>query len=197
MSHLTESILSTASQLSEGAPLVSKQFLHLGSRAAIDQVLSRLARSGQLLRVSRGVYVLPVKSRFGVRPPSVSKIVEAFAQAKGEQIASHGAASANALGLTTQVPVRSVYLTSGRTRRLKVGAQKIELQHAPTWQLALANSPAGQVIRALAWLGPDEGRARLPELKRKLQPDERRALVAACAQVPSWLAEQLGTFVNA
>ena len=47
----------------------------------------------------------------------------------------NGAAAANALGLTTQVPMRAVYLTSGPSRRLKLGAQMIEIRHAPIWQL--------------------------------------------------------------
>jgi hypothetical protein len=197
MTTLAETIVKTASQLAEGAPLVAKEFLHLGSRAAVDQALSRLARRGRLLRVSRGVYVRPVETKFGVRPPSVSKVVEAFAQVKGEQLAPHGAATANALGMTTQVPVRSVYLTSGPNRRLRLGAQEVELRHAPAWQLALPNHAAGQVIRALAWLGPKEGRERLPALGQKLLPSERLELAAARAQLPAWMAQQVGAFVNA
>ena len=197
MSTLAESILNAASQLAEGEPLVAKLFLHLGSRAAVDQALARLARSGQVLRISRGVYVLPVRTKFGVRPPSVPKVVEALAHAKGEQVAPHGAASANALGVTPQVPMRTVYLTSGPSRRLKLGAQEVELRHAAPWLLTLPENAAGQVIRALAWLGPEQSRVTLPELTRKLQPSDRQALLAARVKVPSWMAEQLGAFVNA
>lgn len=196
MTTIAESIMKEASERAEGTPLLAKEFLHLGSRAAVDQALSRLARQGRLLRASWGVYVRPVETRFGVRPPSVSKVVEALAQVKGEQFAPHGAATANALGMTTQVPVRTVYLTSGRSRRLKLGAQEVELRHAPAWQLALPNQTAGQVIRALAWLGPKEGRERLPALGQKLSPGERRKLVAARAQLPAWMAQQVGAFVN-
>ncbi|MCV2367017.1 DUF6088 family protein [Roseateles oligotrophus] len=39
---------------------------------------------------------------------------------RGEAIVSHGAGAANALGLTTQVPMRAIYLTSGRCRSLKL-----------------------------------------------------------------------------
>jgi len=67
MSQLTQSILSQAQSLPEGGLLSPKEFLHLGSRAAIDQTLSRLAREGKLLRVGRGAYSLPVQGRFGVR----------------------------------------------------------------------------------------------------------------------------------
>ena len=54
MSHLAENILSAARAMPEGGLLSPKELLHLGSRAAIDKTLSRLAQEGKLLRVSRG-----------------------------------------------------------------------------------------------------------------------------------------------
>src|SRR5918994_1950044 len=105
MKRLTSQILEEASRLPEGAPLAAKALLRLGSRPAVDQALSRLARRGQLLRAGRGIYVRPVESRFGVRAPSVEKVIEAVAAQRGETIVPSGAAAANTLGLTTQVPV--------------------------------------------------------------------------------------------
>lgn len=69
MSSLAQAILSAAQALPEGGLLSPKEFLHLGSRAAVDQTLTRLTREGKLLRVGRGTYALPVQSRFGTRPP--------------------------------------------------------------------------------------------------------------------------------
>jgi hypothetical protein len=60
MERLTESILERVTALPEGAPVSAKMLLHLGTRPAIDQSLSRLARRGRLLRADRGVYVSPV-----------------------------------------------------------------------------------------------------------------------------------------
>lgn len=71
MSNLTESILAAATALSEGGLLSPKEFLHLASRAAVDQALSRLAKEGQLLRVGRGAYTRSVAGRFGTRPQSM------------------------------------------------------------------------------------------------------------------------------
>ena len=45
-------------------------------------------------------------------------------------------AEANRLGLTTQIPVRAVYVTSSPSRRLHFGALTVELRHAPRWELA-------------------------------------------------------------
>ena len=189
---LTEQILVHAEGLPEGAPIAAKGLLHLGNRAAVDQALSRLATRGRLMRAGRGVYLRPVSSRFGVRAPSVEKAVEALAVQRGEVIVSNGAAAANALGLTTQVPVRSVYLTSGRSRTMNLGHQVVELRHAPRWQLALADRPAGQAVRALAWLGPEKAEAALKTLKRKLPSSTFGELVAAAPQLPSWLARSVG-----
>lgn len=155
MERLSARIIEKALSLPKDAPIAAKALLHLGSRAAIDQALSRLKRRGQLLRTGRGLYVRPVSSRFGSRSPSVETLIEAVATRSGETIVPSGAASANKLGLTTQVPVRNIYLTSGPSRELQLGMQSAELRHAPNRQLLLPRRPAGAALRALLWLGPD------------------------------------------
>lgn len=192
MERLSEQIMLHASALPEGAPLAAKGLLHLGSRAAVDQALSRLTERGKLIRAGRGVYLRPVQTRFGRRSPSVEQAVEALAQQQGEVIVPNGAAAANALGLTTQVPVRAVYLTSGRSRTLTMGKQSVELRHAPHWQLSLAGKPAGQAVRALAWLGPEEADGALRKLKTKLPSAALVELVMAAPQFPTWLARAVG-----
>ena len=192
MARLSEQILTHAAGLPEGAPVAAKSLLHLGNRAAVDQALSRLAERGQLIRAGRGVYLRPIASRFGKRTPSVEQAVEALAKQRGEVIVSNGAAAANALGLTTQVPVRSVYLTSGHSRKMKLGKQVVELRHAPRWQLALADRPAGEAVRALAWLGPEKAETALMTLKRKMPSAAFGELVAAAPQLPTWLAQSVG-----
>jgi len=192
MQRLAERIMEHTKGLPEGTPVAAKSLLHLGSRAAVDQALSRLAERGRLIRAGRGVYLHPIESRFGTRPPSIEQAVEALAIQRGEIIVSNGAAAANALGLTTQVPVRAVYLTSGRSRTMNLGKQIVELRHAPRWQLALANRPAGQAVRALAWIGPEKAESALETLKRKMPSAAFGELVAAAPQLPTWLARSVG-----
>lgn len=192
MTMLPESILLHAQSLPEGGVLSPKEFLHLGSRAAVDQALCRLAKQGKLLRVARGTYVTPVSSRFGTRAPSPEKVVDALAAQSGEIIVPHGANAANALGLTQQVPIRETYLTSGRTRRLKLGRSEVMVKHAPRWMLALGGRPAGAAVRALAWIGPAHAGGSLATLRRTLPPAEWQALVSARAALPSWMARAIG-----
>ena len=189
MQTLAKQVLEHSTKTPEGTPLVAKELLHLGSRAAVDQVLSRLVQRGALLRAGRGIYVLPVESRFGTRAPSAIKMVEGLANQRGETIVAHGAAAANALGLTTQVPMRAVYLTSGPNRSLKLGAQLIEFRHAPIWQLIFPGQAAGEVVRALAWLGPEKAREAIQTLRAKLPVSELKKVVLARSRLPTWMAQ--------
>jgi len=55
MNSLTKQVLAYAGSQPEGMPLTAKGLLHLSNRAALDQTLSRLARSGEVMRLGRGV----------------------------------------------------------------------------------------------------------------------------------------------
>ena len=189
MEHLSEKIMKHAASLPEGTPIVAKALLHLGSRAAVDQALSRLVRRGALLRAGRGLYVRLVETCLGRRAPAAEKVVSALAQQCGETVTSSGASAANALGLTPQVPSRTVYLTSGPSRKLHLGRQTVELKHAPRWQLALPNRPAGEAVRALAWLGPDKASEALRALKRRLPRSAFEEMASVSQLLPAWMAK--------
>lgn len=190
MKTLSQRILAQAAQLPEGTPLGAKELLHLGKRAALDQALSRLVRRGKLMRASRGIYVRPVPTKFGIRAPAAEKVVEQIAKVRGETVAAHGAAAANALGLTTQVPTRMVFLTSGPSRRLKLGAQHVEMKHAPQWQLAEPGE-SGKALRALAWLGEKGAPEGLAILRQKLPQSTMQEIADRRFGLPGWLARSV------
>ena len=196
MDSLRTRILQHTSTLPEGAVLHPKGLLHLGSRAAVDQSLARLARSGQLMRVCHGVYVSPVKTRFGTRPPEMKRTIAALSRLWGETIVPSGSTMANALGLTTQTPVRPVYLTSGPNRRLKFGEMIVVLRHAPKWQLISPNRKSGDVVRALAWLGPEEVEHCLGEVSPRLAQEDINELAEARAIVPEWIAKPVSEMIS-
>ena len=180
-----------------GEPFTPRELLSLGSRAAIDQALTRFHRQGALIRVARGVYVLPVEGKYGRRLPTPAKVAEVIAARRGHQVVPHGAAAANRLGLTSQVPMREVYLTGGATQHVEVGRQKLELRHAPAWQLVFPGAPAGEVVRALAWLGPKRSQEVLEQIRRTVPRAEIERLLAISAVLPSWLAREVGQLADA
>ena len=195
MPSLPSQIMSHAAESTEGTLLCPSALLHLGSRAAVDQALSRLARKGELMRVYQGVYVRPIQTRFGSRSPDLEKVLASLSELWAETIVPCGGMAASALGLTTQVPVRSVYLTSGVNRKLRLGGITVELRHAPRWQLAAPHRPAGEAVRALAWLGPEAVEDNLRALECRLSAEDMRELAASRAVMPAWMAQPVSAIV--
>jgi Family of unknown function (DUF6088) len=72
-----------------------------GSDRAVESALSRLALSGELVRVRRGVYYRGVPTRFGMTHPD---LLESAVAVGGPGAGPTGVSAAHALGLTTQVP---------------------------------------------------------------------------------------------
>ena len=104
-----------------------KDFLDLGSRAAVDQALSRLVTAGQLRRVGRGLYDMPRISGVLKRPApaSIDAAIAAVTRRDNVRIMPDGLVAANLLGLTNAVPAKAGYVTDGATKTIKIDGRTI------------------------------------------------------------------------
>lgn len=98
------------------------------------------------------------------------------------------ARAANMLGLTTQVPAKTVYLTNGPSRSKQIGRQSIFMRNAAAKNLAGAGRPTGTVFQALRYLGKDGvDDDVVARLSRALDADTRAALVQDAVRAPGWM----------
>ena len=119
-------------------------------------------------------------------------MLKALAALWGETIVPCGGAAANHLRLTRHNPVREVYLTSGPSRRLHFGSFVVELRNALSWQLVAPHRKAGDIIRALEWLGPEEVEDSLEAVLPTLSEADREELAAIrVTTMPRWMAEPI------
>jgi len=171
-----------------GWVFTAKEFAKLGSRAAIDQALCRLRQSGEIRRLTRGLYEYPrVHSRIGVLSPSVEAIAKALAARTHSRLLVSEARAANLLGLSTQVPAQNVFLTDGPSRTVQVGRQAIVLKHASPSRMIGAESEAGIVIQAVRSFGPEAAREiPVESLSRKLPPAVKSDLKRLAPAAPAW-----------
>ena len=115
-------------------------FLALGSRAAVDQALTRLVRAGALVRIARGLY------------QTLDTAVEAQALARvitrktGEQV---GLATVSAASGADGCEGHVVVPTTGLSRTIKTAGQTLRLRHMSQRKVELARSPKGSVLLAL------------------------------------------------
>jgi len=187
---LTEKIQKRIRARGEGALFVSRDFLDLGTRAAVDQALSRLAREGVIRRIGRGVYDVPrVSERLGIAlSPSPDAVASAVAKSTASRFQVSGAQAANALGLSTQVPARVVYLTDGTPRQIKLGNQVLEFRHAAPRSMMTAGRASGTVIQALRHLGKKQISPEvIRHLRTVLGKREKTMLRKDRAYAPGWM----------
>ncbi len=171
----------------------AKDFLDFGSRAAVDQALSRLHKDGRLRRVARGVYDIPKDNPILKRPaaPDIGAFVDAIARRDNLTVAPDGLVAANRLGLTNAVPAQNRYLTDGPSRTYRVGRSKVKLIHVNPKSMILKDGPTGDVVRALHWLGSsaDDGdiagtlRRRLPDAAKDMLLKSRKSVDGRAAKV--------------
>jgi hypothetical protein len=191
MASTTASIRAHIEQLPPGDPFTASSLLSYGTRAAVDQALSRLAKSGYIERVTRGVYVRPKVSPYvGKVPPEPLKVVKAIAKEHGEVVQVHGAEAARRLALSTQAPTQPVFLTSGPSRSFRLGNLEVTLKHVKPRRLALAERQAGLALTALWYLGEEQVTASvLNTIREQLPPEEFQALREATNVMPVWMAD--------
>ena len=96
----------------------------------VREILTDLCRKEVIVRISQGIYVKPMKSRFGIVFPPVGDIVKGIAKRDKAKILPTGNTAMNQLGLSEQVPMNSEYITSGSAREIKLGNRTIRLRRS-------------------------------------------------------------------
>ena len=189
VSRIAESVMCAARTLQDSLLMSANDFIHLAERSVINKTLSKLAQQGKLMRVTHGLYALPIEGKFGLRPPTTESVVNAIEAVYGEVVVAGGAAEAHALGITAQVPVREVFYTSGRSRKLRVGNRQVELKHVNHCHLLHGKRLAGKAIRILLWLGQDGALEAASRLRTQLPQSEWEAIKDVQHLLPSWLSK--------
>ena len=181
-----------------GSVFTPSDFLIVATRSSVDQALSRLVKGGQLRRLARGLYDFPkLHPKLGPLSPAPDDVARALARETGSQVQIAGARAANALGLSTQVPAQSTYLTDGPSRRVVLGKRIVDLRHASPKHLIAPGSPAGTVVQALRHLGAVRAADVAQVAARQLSAKDKKSLASTALQAPAWMRPTLVSIANA
>ncbi len=179
-----------------GKPFRSNDFLELGSRAAVDQALWRLVKAGEIKRIKRGLFVKPERNAYvGEVLPGAEEVAKFLAQQSGSKVGISGADAARRFGFTTQVSSQSVFLTDGPSQKYRRGNEEVRLKHGAPRKVALADSPAGEALSALWYLGSNEVTPRTFErIEGQLPREEFSNLVKKREIMPGWMHSALSEY---
>ena len=173
-----------------GAAFTPKDFLDLAPRGTVDMTLAALLAEGTIRRLARGLYDHPRHSKLLDAPasPDLDEVARALARRHRWKIIPEGALAAHLLGLSTQVPARSVYISDGPTKTITIGRQKIHFKHARPKETGVASVRSGAVIQALRYLGSRRvNRGVIEKLQRRLTTVAKRDLLRDARQSADWI----------
>lgn len=181
-------ILEKVKKARGGSLFFTEDFSAFGSLDAVRKALTRLVDDGRLVRFATGIYYRPRKSGlFGTVTPSVEEVAAAIARRDRARIVPSGNQALHLLGLTTQMPMRPVYLTDGKSRKVQFGRWVITFKRAAPRYLAAWGKVSGPVIQALRAIGKDkvtdEQQERIIEL---LKQERRTHLEHDIRLAPEW-----------
>ena len=155
----------------------------------VGGTLAELTQEGLLVKLAQGIYAKPRRSRFGLVLPSVDKIVQAIAARDNAEVLPSGMTALNVLGLSTQVPMKYSYLTTGSERIIKLENQEIRLKRGVPKNFCYETKLIALLVQALKTLKqPNVGEEELQVIRSLIsrEPD-RSALAKDVDMMPVWM----------
>lgn len=173
----------------KGNVLFVDDFLDYGNHESVKKALLRLKEKGILVRLAHGIYLYPkIDKELGVLFPSTEDIAKAIARRDKARIVLTGIQALNKLGLSTQVPMKVVYLTDGAARGIKVGKRTITFKRTSPKNLLAHGEISSLVIQALKTIGKDKlNDESISKIYSILKNEKKENILNDAKLAPAWI----------
>lgn len=155
----------------------------------VGGTLAELTQEGFLVKLAQGIYAKPRRSRFGLVLPSVDKIVQAIAARDNAEVLPSGMTALNVLGLSTQVPMKYSYLTTGSERTIKLENQEIRLKRGVPKNFCYKTKLIALLVQALKALKQQNvGQEEIHTIRSLISKEpDKTALAKDVDMMPIWM----------
>jgi len=159
-------------------------------RWEIDQSFISLEKEGKITRVLPGLYYYPEYSEILQKKvaPNIAFVAEALARKYDWKIFPEGSTALNYLGLSTQIPSKYIYISSGSPRKYKIGKIDLEFRHRVLTEIMIKNEKAMLVIQSLKSVGQVHANIEFVEsLSKRFSYSEWVHIEKASHKVTGWV----------
>ena len=173
----------------KGIVIFVSDFLDYGNSESVKKALLRLNEKETIVRLAHGIYSYPkVDKELGILFPSTEDIAIAIARRDKVRIIPTGVQALNKLGLSTQVPMKVVYLTDGGTRNIKVGKRTISFRNTSPKNLFMKGEISSLVIQALKTIGNSKlDDSTLLKIQDILKKEKKENIINDAKLAPAWI----------
>lgn len=184
-------ILEKIKKAKRGTLFFGQDFSMQGNNDAVRKSLERLVKKGEIERVATGIYIRPeIDPIVGKVPPSIESIVKAIAKRDKARVVPTGVTALNKLGLSTQVPMKFVFLTDGSSRNIKIDGRSILFKRTSPKNVATIGEISTLVIQALRVIGKDKvSQEEIEKIQTLLQQEKKEHLEHDIRLAPEWIKE--------
>ena len=187
-------ILSKVKKAKRGSLFFTDSFASIGNAKAVSKALERMVKSGEMYRVSAGMYVRPVEDPVvGTVLPGIDEITTAIAKREKARIVPTGSYAMYKLGLSTQVPMNVVYYTDGSARKIHIGKQTITFKRASAKSVSAIGEISRLAIQALRSIGQDHvTETEVKKIREILKKEKPYHLQHDLTLSPVWIRKIIG-----
>ena len=122
--------------------------------------------------------------------PTAEEVAEGIAKRDKIRIVPTGVYALHALGLSTQIPLKLVFLTDGAARTINVGKRTIKLKRTTPKNLMAKGKISSLVIQALREIGKDMVRpVELKQIVKLLKKEDLQLLKHDIKLAPEWIKQ--------
>lgn len=174
----------------KGTIFFAELFFGMGKPETVNRALSRLKEKGVLVRLAQGIYLYPrIDKELGVLYSSVETIAKVIAKRDKARIIPTGVYALNRLGLSTQIPMKVVFLTDGAARSIQIGKQSIKFKKTVPKNLSTKGEISTLVIQALREIGKGNvSQERLARINELLGKEDVKNIIHDARLAPVWIS---------
>jgi len=176
-----------------GKIFFAEDFYTYGSPGNIRLTLFRLVKEGILERLAQGIYLKPKRDPLlGILYPTTEEIAKQIAQRDKARIAPTGVFALYLLGLTTQVPLKAVYLSDGSQREIKIGNRSIQFKKTAPKSFAIKDELLHLIVQAFKEVGQEGVTVDfLEKITSLIHRLESKVIDTQLRYAPVWIQKQI------
>ena len=167
---------------------------------SVRQAFVRLVKDEVVIRLSPGIFLFPLKTRFGVAYPSDYEIAKEIARRDSASVLPAGMTAANMVGLSEQVPMKSMFITDGAARTVNVNGRTIIFKRGVPKNFAYKSKTMPLIVAGMKAMGKDDITEDSLESVRRMLAKEAEvnynALWDDAALAPEWIRRILVSILS-
>lgn len=178
--------------LPDGSVFTTSDFADLATDNNLRQITFRLENEGKIRRILPGIYDRPEYSNIiqEYSTPNPNQVAYAIARKNNWRITPSGNAALNLLGLSTQVPARWEYISSGPSNEYQIDNTTLSFIHRADKELTGMSPKTALIIQAIKAVGKDYvSDAVINKISEQLKPQEKTMLLTEAKPTIAWIYE--------